>query len=932
LGYVDPPTETVNPGETQVWKITHNGVDTHPVHFHLYNVQLINRVGWDGTIKPPAPQELGWKETVKMNPLEDIIVALKPKKPILPGFGLPESVRAMDPTQPLGVATGFTQVNTTNGNPAVVTNQLNNYSWEYVWHCHILGHEENDFMRPVVFKVNEAAPLAATGLTATANLQGVALAWADASNNEFRFDIMRAPANAAGNAIGAYAKVGQALANATSFTDTTVAELTWYSYQVVAVSAGGQTASAATSIQSLALTVPLAPTGLAAVAASATQVNLTWVDNATNEASYSVARSADNGATWTTLAPSLAKNSTSFIDTAAVQNTSYQYQVSAANPLGATTSNVARVTTPWAPAVAVTSLTSVATSPTQVNLSWVFGGANVTGFIVNRSSNNGVTWTTLAGALAANASSYSDTTAVQATTYQYQVITVNGNNQSAPVNTSVTTPYASPAAPTSFTATAVGGTNVSIALAWADPGTNVAGYVVQRCAGVCTAGAGPWTTLTTTAANTLAFTDTTVAQNTTYSYKVYAINGTALSAALVATTTSTYANPAAPTSLTATANTATQVALTWADTGVNVAGYVVQRCLGVCTTASTWTTLTTTAAGTLSFTDSTATGSTQYSYRVYAINGVLQSTAQQATVTTPVLVIVGAPTNLAGVLGVGQVALSWRDNANNETGFVVQRSTDGVSYTQIGTANTVGGVGGNRNYTDTTAAPGKTYYYRVYAVNGVSFSPASNVITVVYPLPVVLAPTGLAATITARQISLSWVDNATNETSFIIYKSTNGGAFTQVGTAATVGGVGGNRNFVDAAVTLGTTYQYYVVAVDTVNGVVTPSPASNTVSLTFAVPTAPTGLTAVAGGTARTIVINWTDTSNNEASFTVQRSTRNNAGVWSAWGNAGTVAAGVRTFTDTGRATGTAYRYQVSATNALGSSVWVGPTAAVVAP
>ena len=56
-------------GETQLWKITHNGVDTHFIHFHLFNVQVINRVGWDGAIRPPDPNELGWKDTVRMNPL-----------------------------------------------------------------------------------------------------------------------------------------------------------------------------------------------------------------------------------------------------------------------------------------------------------------------------------------------------------------------------------------------------------------------------------------------------------------------------------------------------------------------------------------------------------------------------------------------------------------------------------------------------------------------------------------------------------------------------------------------------------------------------------------------------------------------------------------------------------------------------------------------
>ena len=44
-------------------------------------MQLINRVGWDGAIRPPDPNELGWKDTVRMNPLEDAIVALRPVTP-----------------------------------------------------------------------------------------------------------------------------------------------------------------------------------------------------------------------------------------------------------------------------------------------------------------------------------------------------------------------------------------------------------------------------------------------------------------------------------------------------------------------------------------------------------------------------------------------------------------------------------------------------------------------------------------------------------------------------------------------------------------------------------------------------------------------------------------------------------------------------------
>jgi FtsP/CotA-like multicopper oxidase with cupredoxin domain len=158
LGYVDPLTENVANGETQIWKITHNGVDTHSIHFHLWNVQVINRVGWDGAIRPPDANELGWKETVRMNPLEDIIVALRPVAPTVP-FPISDSVRPPDPTMPTTAT--LTVTNPADGNPLSLVNTPISFGWEYVWHCHLLGHEENDMMRPISFNGNavELPPL-----------------------------------------------------------------------------------------------------------------------------------------------------------------------------------------------------------------------------------------------------------------------------------------------------------------------------------------------------------------------------------------------------------------------------------------------------------------------------------------------------------------------------------------------------------------------------------------------------------------------------------------------------------------------------------------------------------------------------------------------------------------------------------------------------
>ncbi|MBE0529127.1 MAG: multicopper oxidase domain-containing protein, partial [Thermoleophilia bacterium] len=128
---------------TQIWRITHNGVDTHPIHFHLYDVQMLNRVTWDNIIIPTEAGELGWKDTIRVAPLEDTIVALRPIVPDLP-WEVPNSIRNLNPMDPTGSTKLFNSTDA-QGNPtAQITNQLVNFGWAYVWHCHILSHEEMD--------------------------------------------------------------------------------------------------------------------------------------------------------------------------------------------------------------------------------------------------------------------------------------------------------------------------------------------------------------------------------------------------------------------------------------------------------------------------------------------------------------------------------------------------------------------------------------------------------------------------------------------------------------------------------------------------------------------------------------------------------------------------------------------------------------------
>ena len=172
---------------SQIWKITHNGVDTHPVHWHLYDVQVLNRVTWDNIVSPPDPTELGWKDTLRVSPLEDTIVAIRPIIPKLP-WELPNSIRPLHPMMPLGSTMGFNHVDASGNPTALIENKLVNFGTEYVWHCHILSHEEMDMMRPVSVSLPPNKP---DGLAFTVNKNTLTLAWNDNSLNETSFLVQR---------------------------------------------------------------------------------------------------------------------------------------------------------------------------------------------------------------------------------------------------------------------------------------------------------------------------------------------------------------------------------------------------------------------------------------------------------------------------------------------------------------------------------------------------------------------------------------------------------------------------------------------------------------------------------------------------------------------------------------------------------------------
>lgn len=183
--------------------------------------------------------------------------------------------------------------------------------------------------------------------------------------------------------------------------------------------------------------------------------------------------------------------------------------------------------------------------------------------------------------------------------------------------------------------------------------------------------------------------------------------------------------PAAPTTLKATAASGTRVNLSWSDKSSNELGFAIERSGD----GQNFNLADTVGAGYQTYSDLSVQPGHTYFYRLYAYNpGGGSGYANTVTVSTPVVTLPKAPSSLtAKALSPGKgVSLSWKDNANNEDGFQIDRMT-GSTWQAIATvtANTT-------TFTDNTAARRTSYAYRVLAFNaagGSSYSNQANVTT-----------------------------------------------------------------------------------------------------------------------------------------------------------------------------------------------------------
>ncbi len=663
------------------------------------------------------------------------------------------------------------------------------------------------------------------------------MSWTSNSANETGFKIERKT-----GAGGTYAQIATVGAGVVVYNDSGLVSNTTYFYRVRATNAIGDSAYSNEASATTQLTAPAAPSGLSAASISPSQINLVWTDNSSNETGFKIERKTGSGGTYAQIATVAASVTTYSDTTGLTFGTGYFYRVRATNAGGdsaySNEASATTLTTIWPPNATPAIIDQLDVVPsTELGVRFTSDRAGWIKSIrfykasTNTGTHVGHLWTNT-GTLLATVTFTNETTsgwqqmdlptpiAITAGTpyvasYYSQsrhfsfdefyfagqgydqaplhaladgVAGPNGlfhDSASAfPTDGYHSTNFwidvvfsdtlnAIPNAPTGLVATAFSSTQIN--LSWTDNSTNETGFKIERKTG----SGGTYAEIATVGADVTAFSDTGLTATTAYFYRVRATNATGDSAYSNEASATTLTNPpVAPSGLTATAISSSQINISWTDVA-NETGFKIERKTGA---GGTYSQIATVGAGVVSYNNTGLTVNTTYYYRVRASNAGGDSPYSNEANATTLNAIPAPPSGLTATAFPSQINLSWVDNSPNETGFKIERKTgSGGTYAEIATVGA-----GITAYNDTGLAATTTYFYRVRATNTVGDSAYSNEASATTPDISLAAPSDLTATAaSSSQINLAWTDNSTNETGFKIERKTGaGGTYSQIATVA----------------------------------------------------------------------------------------------------------------------------------------------------
>ena len=434
---------------------------------------------------------------------------------------------------------------------------------------------------------------------------------------------------------------------ATTYLHTGLAPNTTRFYRVRALNAQGQGAPSNAVRGTTNAARPGQPRNLRARAAGPTSITLAWEapssDGGERITGYTIRMRGPSDGTWITIPRNTGPQETTFTHTGLRPATTYRYQVAAINRIGtgqwsfeASTSTYAQA--PGAPF----NLTARAVGTSRIDLSWSAprntGGAPILGYRIEASDDGGRNWNII---IRRNTNSKtttaSDVTLQPATTRHYRVAAINTAGTGPFSNAArATTEATVPGAPRSLDANADGTSRIE--LSWREPtsdgGSRITGYRIE----VSEDGGASWDNLVTNSHNTrTTYVHPGLEPATRRHYRVSAINRIGVSrASRVASAITDATVPNAPTGLTATAVTSTQIDLFWLAPAYNGGAPVTGYRIEVSENGAAWTDLrTNTQSRATTFQHTGLMPGSTRQYRVSAINrvgaGAPSDTASAAT-------------------------------------------------------------------------------------------------------------------------------------------------------------------------------------------------------------------------------------------------------------------------------------------------------------
>ena len=593
---------------------------------------------------------------------------------------------------------------------------------------------------------------------------------------------------------------------------------------------------------------PSAPSGLS-VSNTIASLTLKW-NAVTGATGYEVYRAGTDGkySKITTV------TSTSYVDTNVKNNTQYSYKIKAYNAAGASAFSTAASLKKTQ--ISVSNLKADATG-SKVQLSWTGVVTGAEGYVIYRRTEGG-SYVEI-GRTSGN--TYSDT--ISAGIKYYYAVAVYSGSRTEDKCPEVGVMYL--AAPSGLS---VSNTIASLTLKW-NAVKGATGYEIYR-AGTD----GKYSKITTVTSTS--YVDTSVKNNTQYSYKIKAYNAAGASA--FSTAASLKKTQISVSNLKADA-TGSKVQLSWTGVVTGAEGYVIYRR----TEGGSYVEIGRTSGNTYS---DTISAGIKYYYAVAVYSG---SRTEDKCPEVGVMYL-AAPSGLSVSNTIASLTLKW-NAVKGATGYEIYRAGTDGKYSKITTVTST-------SYVDTSVKNNTQYSYKIKAYNTACASAFSTAASL---KKTQISVSNLKADANGSKVQLSWTGGVTGAEGYVIYRRTEGGSYTEIGRTA--------GNAYSDTVSAGIKY-YYAVAV--YSGSRTEDKCPEVGAMYLAEP-AVTGASNITSG----VQVKWSQVTG-ATGYIVYRK-----GAGKGWARIADIKEGSTVnYTDTTAASGTIYTYTVRAYNKDTMSDW----------